>query len=186
MNWNEYQQGALSTAIYPLKRELEYTVLGLCSEVGEVGEAYAAGKQGWGYNSEQIKALGKEIGDCFWYAAAIADALELTLEEIALYGDKLGLPPVKVSGSRGLTVLAIVAESSAMAGVVKKAIRDNDGFVSTEARVKMVQSLYRTVWLLDGLCDHFGTSRHIVMVNNLNKLADRKQRGVLQGSGDNR
>jgi NTP pyrophosphatase (non-canonical NTP hydrolase) len=186
LNWNEYQQGALSTAIYPLKRELEYTVLGLCSEVGEVGEAYAAGKQGWGYTSEQLKALKKEIGDSFWYVAAIADALDLTLEEVALYGDTLGIPPVHVSKSRGLTVLAIVAESSKMAGVVKKAIRDNDGFVSTQARVTLVQSLWLTVWLLDGLCHHYSTNRHVVMVENLNKLADRKTRGVLQGSGDNR
>lgn len=186
LNWNEYQQGALSTAIYPLKRELEYTVLGLCSEVGEVGEAYAAGKRGSGYTGEQLKALKKEIGDCFWYVAAIADALDLTLEEVALYGDKLGVPPVHVSGSRGLTVLSIVAQSSEMAGVVKKAIRDNDGFVSTEGRVKLVQSLWLTVWLLDGLCHHFYTTRYAVMNENLNKLADRKSRGVLQGSGDNR
>jgi NTP pyrophosphatase (non-canonical NTP hydrolase) len=186
LNWNEYQQGALSTAIYPLKRELEYTVLGLCSEVGEVGEAYAAGKQGWGYTADQVKALKKEIGDSFWYAAAIADALGMSLSEVANYGEYLGLPPVKATKSRGLTVLAIVAESSAMAGIVKKAIRDNEGFVSTEARLKLVQSLYRAVWLLDGLCDHYGTSRHVVMVENLNKLADRKSRGVLQGSGDNR
>ena len=186
MNWNEYQQGALSTAIYPLKRELEYTVLGLCSEVGEVGEAYALGKQGWGYRDADIKALHKEIGDSFWYCAAIADALDLTLEEVALYGDTLGLEPVKAPNSRGLTVLAIFKEASKMAGVVKKAIRDNDGFVSTEARVELVQHLYREVWLLDGLCQQFTTSRHIVMVQNLNKLADRKSRGVLQGSGDNR
>lgn len=176
----------MSTAIYPLKRELEYTVLGLCSEVGEVGEAYAAGKNGWGYSQEQIKALKKEIGDCFWYCAAVADALELTLDEVALYGYKLGLPPIVAPNSRGLTVLAIVKEASEMAGVVKKAIRDNEGFVSTEGRVKLVQSLYRTVWLLDGMCHQFHTNRHVVLVENLNKLADRKSRGVLQGSGDNR
>lgn len=186
VKWNEYQQGALSTAIYPLKRELEYTVLGLCSEVGEVGEAYAAGKHGWGYRDADLRLLKKEIGDCFWYVAAVADALDLTLEEVALYGETLGLEGVFAPNSRGLTVLAIVAESSAMAGVVKKAIRDNEGFVDTVARVKLVQALYRTVWLLDGLCHHFATNRHVVMVENLNKLADRKQRGVLQGSGDNR
>lgn len=186
MNWNEYQQQALTTAIYPLKRELEYTVLGLCSEVGEVGEAYALGKQGWGYTAAHIKALKKEIGDCFWYCAAIADALELTLEEVALYGKTLGLPMVSAPMSKGLTVLEIVSESSAMAGVVKKAIRDNDGYLSPEGRVKLVQSLYRTLWLLDALCDRFGTYSNVVMVENLNKLADRKQRGVLQGSGDNR
>lgn len=186
LNWNEYQQGALSTAIYPLKRELEYTVLGLCSEVGEVGEAYAVGKTGWGYSNEQIKALKKEIGDSFWYCAAIADALNMSLSEVANYGEALGLPAVVAPTSRGLTVLAIVAESSAMAGIVKKAIRDNEGFVSTEARVKLVESLYRAVWMLDGMCQHFYTTRHTVMVENLNKLADRKSRGVLQGSGDNR
>lgn len=186
MNWNEYQQGALTTAIYPLKRELEYTVLGLCSEVGEVGEAYAAGKSGWGYRDADIKALHKEIGDCFWYVAAVADALEMNLLTVAMYGESLGLPPVKAPNSRGLTVLAIVSESSAMAGVVKKAIRDNDGFVPSEGRVKLMESLYKTVWLLDALCDMFYVSRHAVMVDNLNKLADRKARGVLQGSGDNR
>lgn len=176
----------MTTAIYPLKRELEYTVLGLCSEVGEVGEAYAAGKQGWGYSEQQIKDLSKEIGDCFWYCAAIADALELTLEEVALYGKTLGLPMVSTPKSRGLTVLEVISESSEMAGVVKKAIRDNDGYLSPEGRVKLVQSLYRTLWKLDCLCDRFGLSRRVVMVTNLNKLSDRKQRGVLQGSGDNR
>lgn len=186
LNWNEYQQGALSTAIYPLKRELEYTVLGLCSEVGEVGEAYAAGKQGWGYSQEQIKALHKEVGDCFWYVAAVSDALDMNLLTVADYGTALGLPPVKFSKSRGLTVLAIVAEASAMAGVVKKAIRDNDGFMPTEGRLKLMESLYKTVWLLDGLCVQYGTTRQAVMADNLNKLADRKTRGVLQGSGDNR
>lgn len=116
----------------------------------------------------------------------MADALDFPLEELALYGYNLGLPPVVAPKSRGLTVLAIVREASEMAGVVKKAIRDNDGFVSTEGRVKLVQSLYKSLWLLDGLCHHFGTTRHAVMVSNLNKLADRKSRGVLQGSGDNR
>lgn len=73
-----------------------------------------------------------------------------------------------------------------MAGVVKKAIRDNEGFVSTEGRVKLVHSLYRAVWLLDGLTHHFSSTRYAVMNVNLNKLADRKSRGVLAGSGDNR
>jgi NTP pyrophosphatase (non-canonical NTP hydrolase) len=186
LNWNEYQQGALTTAIYPLKRELEYTVLGLCSEVGEVGEAYAAGKAGWGYTADQLKAVKKEIGDCFWYTAAVADALDLPLERVALYGYTLGLAPIVVPNSRGLAILQLVRESSVMAGLLKKAIRDNEGFLAPESRVRLVESLYRTLWTLDGICAHFSTNRHAVMVENLNKLADRKSRGVLQGSGDNR
>lgn len=185
-NWNEYQQQALTTAIFPLDRSLEYTVLGLCSEVGELGEAYAAGKQGWGYRQEDIDHLLSEIGDSFWYVAAIADALDLTLETVANYGTTLGLPTVGASSSRGLTVLDVIKQSSIMAGVVKKAIRDNEGFLETDARLKIVEALYRAVWLLDGLCHHFGSTRYAVMAKNLNKLADRKKRGVLQGSGDNR
>lgn len=185
MDWNNYQQQALTTAIYPLKRELEYTVLGLCSEVGELGEVYAATKMGRGATREQVESFLSELGDCYWYAAAIADALRCTLQEVANYArDTYGL--IGGSGSRGLDILAVVRESSAMAGFVKKAIRDNDGYLKEEARSGIMLSLYKTIWLMDRIADHWGSSRHIVMNKNLNKLADRQKRGVLQGSGDNR
>jgi hypothetical protein len=82
--------------------------------------------------------------------------------------------------------LKLVGESSIMAGVVKKAIRDNEGFITEADRSRIANSLFASIWFLDALCAHLDTNRHSVMAANLNKLADRKQRGVLQGSGDHR
>lgn len=184
IQWNAYQQEALTTAIYPLKRELEYTVLGLCSEVGEIGEAYD-NYIGGGRRSVDYSNLLSEVGDNFWYCAAVADALKYPLATVALFLDPQP-EPVRIPESVDSHLRYLTAEVSNIAGVVKKAIRDNDGFLSSAAQDKLALHLYRVIWLLDALCGKFGTDRHSVMSKNLNKLADRKQRGVLQGSGDNR
>lgn len=42
------------------------------------------------------------------------------------------------------------------------------------------------LWQLSGLCHVFGWSLADVGQGNLDKLASRKQRGVIDGSGDNR
>ena len=56
--WNEYQDRAPLTAIYPKDRELEYLALGLASEVAEViTEAMTP---------EEVSA---ELGDVAWYLA---------------------------------------------------------------------------------------------------------------------
>lgn len=184
ITWDEYQQQALTTAIYPLSRELDYTILGLCSEVGEIGEAYDA----WEIDDmgEEAPAtylnLLSEIGDNFWYCAAVADALKLPLSFVA----NATSPDGPAFLSTDAHIRAITTEVSKLAGILKKSIRDNDGFLSDAAQTKIVEHLSRTLWLLDRLCRRFGTSHTAVMNKNLNKLADRKQRGVLQGSGDNR
>lgn len=183
MNWNEYQQQALTTAIYPLKRELEYTAFGLFSEVGELGEAYAAGKHGWGYTDAQRKHFLSELGDCYWYVAAIADALSVRLEAIANLRD---WPTITKQVSKGLTILDVVAASAGIAGIVKKAIRDNEGYLTGTAKAKIEENLHVILVQMDTLAQAYGSNRQAVMAHNLNKLADRKTRGVLQGSGDNR
>lgn len=42
------------------------------------------------------------------------------------------------------------------------------------------------LWQLSGLCDVMGWSLEEVAQQNLDKLASRKQRNVIDGSGDNR
>lgn len=174
MNFNEYQQQALSTAIYPLSRELDYTILGLTSETGELIEAHMSGLQ------ENVLS---ELGDCFWYVAAVADAMKLPLEYIANFSEEKVYPKSQYLPIR---IFEIAAESSKLAGVLKKAIRDNDGYMSDASTEKVKFSLYRLLWLMDSLCRWYGVSRASVMGKNLDKLSDRKRRGVLQGSGDNR
>jgi len=82
MELNEYQRGALSTAMEKSVPEMiRYCTLGLCGEAGEVAEHIKK----WFYhghvnNKDELK---KELGDVLWYLAVMADAIGLTLEDVA-------------------------------------------------------------------------------------------------------
>jgi NTP pyrophosphatase (non-canonical NTP hydrolase) len=82
MNWsfNEYQQFAKTTAIYPPESALSYTALGLSSEAGEV-----AGKIKK-YIRDGVKdddAIIDELGDVLWYLAVLAEELDVDLSIVA-------------------------------------------------------------------------------------------------------
>ena len=86
MNFTEYQNLALSTAIYPKKYETIYPALGLCGEACEVAEkvkkSIRDGLHNW--PDEQFKEdLTKELGDVLWYISALASDLDISLNEIA-------------------------------------------------------------------------------------------------------
>src|SRR4030095_13732107 len=183
-NLTDYQHEALKTAIYPLEREVDYTVFGLLSEVAELGEAYSEGKvSDWGFPSLVIDKLFSEAGDFYWYTAAVADALNTSLESIVVsVNDDL----LNFTRSRGLTILEIVRAAGDIAGVVKKAIRDNDGYLSEAGREKIKTQLGILFLQLEHLATLFGGNGVAIRAKNLNKLADRQARGVLQGSGNTR
>lgn len=143
-----------------------------------------AGKNNmWGFTAERTKNFLKELGDNYWYCAAIADALNCPLSTIWESYAPQTLPDLR---SRGMLVLTICGHSSEMAGVVKKAIRDNDGFLADAGAEKIKKLLGFTIIRLNELTRLLGSSPEAVTAKNLNKLADRAKRGVLQGSGDNR
>lgn len=85
MTFNDYQDLAKTTAIYPGEYKLVYPALGLTGEAGEVAEKVKKllrDKQG--VVSDEFKTeLKKELGDVLWYLSAMATDLGLTLEEIA-------------------------------------------------------------------------------------------------------
>lgn len=184
MNWNEYQQQALTTAIYPLKRELEYTTFGLVSELGELNDVYFESKAiGWGFSQAALNSFLKEAGDAYWYVAAVADALNISLSTIWESYAPQTTAPLK---SRGLLVVALGGRGGQIAGIVKKSIRDNDGFLSDAGAEAIKVHLGYILIYLNELVGLLGGTPEGVTAKNLNKLADRKKRGVLQGSGDNR
>ena len=86
MNFDEYQNLASSTAIYPKKYETIYPALGLCGEAGEVAEKVKKSiRDGLDfYEKKRFKeALTKELGDVLWYISALANDLEISLNDIA-------------------------------------------------------------------------------------------------------
>jgi NTP pyrophosphatase (non-canonical NTP hydrolase) len=87
MLMNEYANEAMRTAIYPEDRGIEYTVLGLTSEAGEV-----AGKvkkiirdKGGIFDDESKDAIADELGDVLWYVAALSREIGYSLHGIAAH-----------------------------------------------------------------------------------------------------
>jgi NTP pyrophosphatase (non-canonical NTP hydrolase) len=88
MNFEDYQNEAKQTALYPKRlQNLEYPTLGLAGEAGEVANIVKKIQRDFGgqINDEIRAKLKDELGDVLWYISACADELGLTLEEIAQY-----------------------------------------------------------------------------------------------------
>ena len=109
-------------------------------------------------------------------------------------------------------MLNLVGEVGEFASKVAKGIRKGDleigeageqsnVLLMTSARMEnimnaeMMSNVYKAelmkeagdiLWQLSGLCSVFGWSLEDIAQMNLDKLADRKKRGVIDGNGDNR
>lgn len=86
MDFNLYQFRTSMTAKYPTDKAIEYLVLGLTSEAGEVAGKYKKIiRDANGQLSENSKnALLDEIGDVLWYCAQLCEQLENNLGVVAL------------------------------------------------------------------------------------------------------
>jgi NTP pyrophosphatase (non-canonical NTP hydrolase) len=83
-------------------------------------------------------------------------------------------------------VLGLVGESGEVAEKVKKIIRDGDGVLTDPDREKIALEASDVCWYLAVLAYELDYTLEEIMQMNLDKLASRKERGVLSGSGDNR
>lgn len=83
-------------------------------------------------------------------------------------------------------VNALSSEAGELAGHYAKAIRDENGHISGERRMLILKEAGDVLWMVAGISREMGSNLEAVAQMNLNKLADRAKRGVLQGSGDNR
>jgi NTP pyrophosphatase (non-canonical NTP hydrolase) len=82
--------------------------------------------------------------------------------------------------------LGLVGEAGEVADKLKKVIRDNDGVLTDEVRDAVAKELSDVAWYLAVLAHELDYSLDEIFDLNLFKLASRKERGVLTGSGDNR
>jgi NTP pyrophosphatase (non-canonical NTP hydrolase) len=79
--------------------------------------------------------------------------------------------------------LGLAGEAGEVANKVKKLLRDGDSF---EMRKEIVKELGDCLWYLSQCADELSSTLQDVGYINLQKLDDRRERGTLQGSGDNR
>ncbi len=90
MDFDQYQDLAITTAIYPEKAKIEYPAMGLANEAGEVlgkvkkwirdeTDNWLEGE----ISEERRAAILDELGDVLWYAALVAEDLGASFNDIA-------------------------------------------------------------------------------------------------------
>jgi NTP pyrophosphatase (non-canonical NTP hydrolase) len=82
--------------------------------------------------------------------------------------------------------LGLADESGEVAGKIKKVLRDHGGKVSPEIREALKQELGDVLWYLTQIATSLNYTLEEIAEANIRKLADRLERGVIGGSGDNR
>lgn len=82
--------------------------------------------------------------------------------------------------------LGLVGEAGEVANKIKKLQRDGDGVVTDEARAAISAEIGDVLWYLACLSTELKLDLATVAEENIAKLAERKERGTLHGSGDTR
>jgi NTP pyrophosphatase (non-canonical NTP hydrolase) len=83
-------------------------------------------------------------------------------------------------------VLGLVGEAGEIAEKLKKIVRDFDGDISHLDADDMKKELGDVLWYVAVLAEYFGIKLDDVAEKNIEKLASRRARGKISGSGDNR
>lgn len=186
MNANEYQCLAARTLIdrpdFPISDRdimLVWNAMGLAGETGElltlVGEMH--GKR---ISDPERKAcrekLPKEIGDCFWYAAAICTKIDVDFESLFL-NQTLG-----VKGTKASMPMRLAGAMGAIVEHIKKGVFHQHG-VNTLALSLLVRDY---VFALVDLCYWHGFEVADVWNENIEKLKRRYPAGFNSKDSINR
>lgn len=83
MNFKEYQEKAIKTAIYPMP--IIYPALAVNGEAGEIAEKVkkVLRDNNGEFTQEKKESIAKEIGDVLWYLANLASDMDMSLDDIA-------------------------------------------------------------------------------------------------------
>lgn len=157
-----------STALYPgagqgVTSALAYVALGVAGESSEVLEKELDG---------DLEGVQAELGDVAWYLARLHVELGVEVPE----------PGAAVDASPARLVIA----AGRVAELTKKALRDDAGELTPQRRCALLAQVevLRTAWV--GVHGALGLDPVATLAGNAAKLGSRLERGVIQGSGDNR
>lgn len=185
---NNYLEFTRTTAIYPKDQAHAYLGLAICDEIGELVEkmlpfrsiVFSADRA---INNKVGQGVLMEAGDVAYYIARCCDEYDHDFDRMIADSQYIGEATLPCA----LDVLVIAG--SKIAGREKKALRDgrswdDDKRVQNEA---VILDQLKIAWgALAAICKFFGFSMEHVMFVNREKLEDRRDRGVIQGDGDNR
>lgn len=90
------------------------------------------------------------------------------------------------NGDYRYPVMGLSEEAGEVSGKFAKAVRDANGIIDGERREAIKKELGDVCWFIAEIATILDLKLEDVMQGNLDKLASRKARGVIHGSGDNR
>ena len=108
------------------------------------------------------------------------------------YQDKATASAVYPGSGTGSTVavtycgLGLTGKSGETAEKIKKVLRDDNGKISEETKERIARELGDVMWYAASLAKELGYKLSDIARINLEKIADRRSRGALHGSGDDR
>lgn len=79
-----------------------------------------------------------------------------------------------------------LGEAGEIQGKIKKILRDDGGVLTSEKRQMIEKEMGDNLWYLSQLANEMGSSLEQIALGNVDKLRDRRERGVLAGDGDDR
>lgn len=82
--------------------------------------------------------------------------------------------------------LGITGEAGEVADHVKKMWRDDNGFLTDDRRDHLKKELGDVMWYIARMAGNLGYTLDDIAVANIEKIKDRLNRNVQNGSGDNR
>ena len=83
-------------------------------------------------------------------------------------------------------LLGLCGESGEVAEKFKKIFRNQAGKMTEQDKAEIIKELGDVLWYLSAISSYLGTNLSKVAQGNLDKLSDRKTRGVIKSTGDNR
>ena len=78
-----YKKFTQDTAQYPKEREMDYLMIGLANEVGELLGKYKKMIRG-DENKQSFDGWVGELGDIMWYLMRLCDVLDITFYEVMI------------------------------------------------------------------------------------------------------
>ena len=100
---------------------------------------------------------------------------QIQANETAIYPKGLNYP-----------ILGLAGEAGEICNKYKKILRDKEGETDVNDIDQLAKELGDVLWYVTQIATELGTNLETVARVNIMKLGDRKERGVLGGSGDDR
>ena|SRR5690349_2446280 len=102
--------------------------------------------------------------------------------EVSLFKQKIKNPDFWLM----YAAMGLAGEAGEVLEKIKKVLRDDDYVFTDETRAKLHKEMGDTLFYLTVIADLIGKPMSEIAGENRDKLLDRKERGMLGGSGDNR